>query len=127
MNNMSATSIESQVLLTKIFSGKMLHNSIRISDNFEYSHGLRSHIDLCLFKLSNGEGSPLTGQFKYAPRPIREQYSNHVITVRAFREACTETCKMADSDSQNNEFPPVEDWDIRLSVSFNVRFSLNGR
>ena len=45
------------------FSGEMLHNSVRISDNFEYSHSLCSHIDLCLFKLSNGEGSPLTGQF----------------------------------------------------------------
>ena len=45
------------------FLGEMLHNSVRISDNFEYSHSLRSHIDLHLFELSNGEGSPLMGQF----------------------------------------------------------------
>ena len=59
---MSASSMESQVLLTKIL-GEMLHNSVRISDNFKYSHGLRSHIDLRLLELSNGEGSPLMGQF----------------------------------------------------------------
>ena len=59
---MSASSMESQVLLTKIF-GEMLHNSVRISDNFKYSHGLCSHIDLHFFELGNGEGSPLMGQF----------------------------------------------------------------
>ena len=66
----------------------------------------------------------MTGQFKYAPRPIREQFSDHVITMHAFREACTETCNMADSGSQNDDFPPVEDWDIRLSVSFHVKYPL---
>ena len=25
---------------------------------------------------------------------------------------------------KNDDFPPVEDWDIRLSVSFNVKYSL---
>ena len=45
------------------FSGEMLHTSVEISDNFEYSHSLCSHIDLRLFELSNGEGSPLMGQF----------------------------------------------------------------
>ena len=41
-----------------------------------------------------------------------------------FREACTETCNMANSGLQSDDFPPVEDWDIRLSVSFNVKYSL---
>ena len=44
--------------------------------------------------------------------------------MRAFKEACTETSNMADSGLQNNDFPPVEDWDIRLSVSFHVKYSL---
>ena len=47
-----------------------------------------------------------------------------LITVHAFREACTETCKMANSGSQSDDFPPVEDWDIRLSISFSLRFFL---
>ena len=41
-----------------------------------------------------------------------------------FREVCTETWKMANLGLQNDYFPPVEDWDIRLSVSFTVKYLL---
>ena len=45
------------------FPKERLHTSVRISDNFKYLHSFCSHIDLRLFELSNGEGSPLMGQF----------------------------------------------------------------